>query len=618
MLATPALAGVTVNSPGNGASVTSPFELVANSATCSSQPVDSMGFSLDSSTDTTVVKSTSINAQVTATSGKHTLHVKSWGDKGDSCVTDVAITVSGDTPASPATGVSVSTPANGASVTSPFTLTASAATCSSQSVSAMGYSLDTSSDTTVVDSKSLNVKVTAAAGTHTLHVKSWGNKGASCDTNLTIKVGSSTSGSTSSSSSNGITVSSPANDASITSPFVVSAKASTCSSQSVSAMGYSLDTSSNTAVVDSDSVSASVTAATGAHTLHVKAWGDQGAACDTNIAVTVTGSSTGSTSSSGITVSSPANGATVTSPFELSAKASTCSSQSVSAMGYSLDTSSNTTVVDSTSENAEVTAASGSHTLHVKAWGDQGASCDANVAIKVGGGSTTSSDTSLAPSDAVSVSSIQTLSNWKATHDTGGPGSSSGSMSIVGSPSRSGHARKFATKFSSAGDERYSVTFGDNTSSTNFLYDAWVYVASPASDIANLELDVNQVMPNGQTVIFGFQCDGYSGTWGYSENSGTPTKSSAHWLTSKAKCNVRDWGTNTWHHVQVSYSRDSSGHVTYKSVWLDGAEQEINATVPSAFALGWGPTLSTNFQVDGLGSSGSSTLYLDDLTVYRW
>ena len=382
-------------------------------------------------------------------------------------------------------------------------------------------------------------------------------------------------------------------------------------------MGYSLDSSSNTAVVDSDSVSASVTAPTGAHTLHVKAWGNQGAACDTNVAITVTGSATGSGSSNGVTVSSPANGATVKSPFELSAKAPACASQPVGTMGYSLDSSASTTIVDSTSVNAEVSAPSGAHTLHVKAWGDKGASCDTNVAITVGGGGGTT-DTSLAPSDAVSVSSIQSMSNWAASHDTGGNGGSSGSMSAVSSPSRSGHARRFVTKYSSAGDERYSVTFGDDTSSTNFLYDGWVYVASPSSGIANLEMDVNQVMPNGQTVIFGFQCDGYSGTWGYSENAGTPTKPSAHWLTSKAKCNVRDWSTNTWHHVQVSYSRDSSGHVTYKAVWFDGLEQSVNVTVPSAFALGWGPTLSTNFQVDGLGSSGSSTIYLDDLTVYRW
>jgi len=616
ILAIPALAGVTVNNPGNGASVTSPFDLVANAATCSSQSVSSMGFSLDSGTDTTVVHSASFSAQVTAAAGKHTLHVKAWGDKGEACVTDVAITVVGDTPASPASGVSVSTPANGASVTSPFALSAAAATCSSQPVNAMGYSLDSGANTAVVESKSLTVQVTAAAGTHTLHVKSWGANGTSCDTNLTLTVGNAAAAHSSSSSSSGVTVSSPANDASVTSPFGLSAKASTCSSQSVSAMGYSLDNSSNTAVVDSDAVSASVSAATGAHTLQVKAWGNQGAACDTNVAITVTGSGTGSGSSNGVTVSSPANGATVTSPFELSAKAPTCSSQPVGSMGYSLDSSSSTTIVDSTSVNAEVSAAGGAHTLHVKAWGDKGASCDTNVAITVGGGGTP--ETSLAPSDAVSVSSIQSMGNWSASHDTGGKGGASGSTSIVSSPSRSGHARRFVSKYSDAGDERYSVTFGDDTSSTNFLYDGWVYVASPSSDIANLEMDLNQVMPNGQTVIFGFQCDGYAGTWDYAENAGTPTKSSAHWVTSRAKCNVRDWSTNTWHHIQVSYSRNSSGHVTYKAVWFDGAEQELNATVPSAFALGWGPSLSTNFEVDGLGSSGSSTIYLDDLTIYRW
>jgi hypothetical protein len=58
--------------------------------------------------------------------------------------------------------------------------------------------------------------------------------------------------------------------------------------------------------------------------------------------------------------------------------------------------------------------------------------------------------------------------------------------------------------------------------------------------------------------------------------------------------------------------------VTYQSAWLDGVEQVINATVPSAFALGWGPVLQTQFQVDGYGKSGTTTVYLDDLTVYAW
>ena len=32
---------------------------------------------------------------------------------------------------------------------------------------------------------------------------------------------------------------------------------------------------------------------------------------------------------------------------------------------------------------------------------------------------------------------------------------------------------------------------------------------------------MNQTMENGQTVIFGFQCDGYTSTWDYTRNAGT-------------------------------------------------------------------------------------------------
>ena len=130
---------------------------------------------------------------------------------------------------------------------------------------------------------------------------------------------------------------------------------------------------------------------------------------------------------------------------------------------------------------------------------------------------------------------------------------------------------------------------------------------------------LNQVMANGQTVIIGFQCDGWSGTWDYTANKGTPEVPVDTWIHSKAGCNPHQWSTNTWHHVQVSYSRDDSGNVTYKAVWFDGAESVLNATVPSAFALGWAPTLLTNFQLDGyLATSGTATAYVDDLTVYRW
>ncbi len=185
-------------------------------------------------------------------------------------------------------------------------------------------------------------------------------------------------------------------------------------------------------------------------------------------------------------------------------------------------------------------------------------------------------------------------------------------MFMVSSPSLSGDAREFDTTFSSSGGEIYYIDFGTDTTSTNFFYDAEVYFTSSVSTVANLEMDMNQLMANGDTVIYGFQCDGYSGTWDYTENSG-----GSHWVHSSAACDVRKWSPNAWHHIQISYSRDDSGNVTYHSVWLDGVESPINATVPSSCALGWAPVLLTNFQIDGLGS-GSNTVYLDNLTISRW
>jgi hypothetical protein len=203
-------------------------------------------------------------------------------------------------------------------------------------------------------------------------------------------------------------------------------------------------------------------------------------------------------------------------------------------------------------------------------------------------------------------------------HDSGTPGTADGSMALVSTPSLSGQAAEFTTSFSDWGGERYSVSYATDPDSTNFLYDAEVYIAS-GSIIGNLEMDNNQVIGNGDTVIYAFQCAGDSNTWDYSENAGTRAAPVVEWIRSNAPCNPASWAPDVWHHVQISYSRDEVGNVTYNAVWLDGVETVIGVTAPSAFPLGWASgDLLTNFQVDGAGASGSSTLYLDNLTVYRW
>ena len=313
-----------------------------------------------------------------------------------------------------------------------------------------------------------------------------------------------------------------------------------------------------------------------------------------------------------VIINAPANGSVVNSPFGLSAYTSLCSGQQVSAMGYSLDSSTATTILNGPSMTTTVSAAAGGHTLHVKAWGVSGAACVTDVAITV-------NSSSLVPSIAASVSSIQTFGGWSAVHDAGTPGSASGWSAVTSSPSRSGAGRKFSMSYSDYGGERYSTTFGDDESASNFIFDTWVYIPSPNGGLVTLELDLNQVLSGGQTVIYGMQCDGWSNTWDISVNKGTTEKPSNVWQHTPVPCNVRSWSTNTWHHVQLTYSRNDTGWITYKSVALDGATHQINTTVLGAFNLGWAPTLLVNVQLDGSTSgSGSANVILDDLTIYRW
>jgi hypothetical protein len=284
-------------------------------------------------------------------------------------------------------------------------------------------------------------------------------------------------------------------------------------------------------------------------------------------------------------------------------------------MGYSFDSSSDTTISYSQSIDASVAASTGAHTLHVKAWGDDGASCVTDVTITV----TSTAATSAIPSTADAVSAIQALSGWQEAHDTGTSGTSSGYMTLVTSPTLYGSSLETVTTFTDNGGERYSLSFSDNVDAENFFYDGWVYLTSSASDLANLEFDINQTMPNGQTVLTGVQCSGWSGTWQYTANKGSASSPQPTWVSaSGTSCNPRNWSQNTWHHVQAYTSRDSSGSVTYHSVWLDGVEIALNATVNGAADLGWGPVVNTQFQVDGYGSSGHVTAYLDELQISMW
>jgi hypothetical protein len=234
-----------------------------------------------------------------------------------------------------------------------------------------------------------------------------------------------------------------------------------------------------------------------------------------------------------------------------------------------------------------------------------------------GGGSASAATNVLV---ATSSGNLDGARDWKAVHDSATSGKSTGSGVYPVTIRPYDDARQFNMTYSNRGGERFSLSFGTSTSVTHFIYYTYIYFVDP-SQVQNIELDINQVISNGQTVIFGTQCSSNSGTWEYTTAVTDDGDQKPHWNVSNVPCSPKTWTANSWHQVQIASSRDSSGNVTYDWVTLDGATSTfVNATGPSALSLGWAVgDLSLNFQLDGANEvSGSITAYVEDLTIYGW
>jgi hypothetical protein len=333
-------------------------------------------------------------------------------------------------------------------------------------------------------------------------------------------------------------------------------------------------------------------------------------------------------SASDITVAAPVNGTSVSSPVWMRAHNVGCNGLTPTSFGYSIDNSSTLTRgITIYDIDTRVGISAGAHTIHYKSWVN-GAACPVvSTTFTVAGGSSSSSGstsgsstgsnavTSL-PSTAVASALLDGMSAWTSEHDAGTPGSSKGSMVYPATTPSYDKAREFYMTYSSGAGERWHVSFGNNPTAMNFVLDTYVYLVNP-SQVANLELDLNQVTSSGKTMMFDTQCSSYSKTWEYTVVSG----STNHWTRSNIYCNPLTWKAKTWHHIQIGMHRDTSGNITHDWVNLDGTHSVFkNAKGYGTRSLGWAKgTLLTNFQIDGLSKgSGSITAYIHNMVFYHW
>ncbi len=212
------------------------------------------------------------------------------------------------------------------------------------------------------------------------------------------------------------------------------------------------------------------------------------------------------------------------------------------------------------------------------------------------------------------VSDIDSRDTWKCKHDGDTPGTADATTSLVASPARDGQARRFDVSWNAYGGERCSSRLGPlDDASTSFTYDVWWFITD-LTHVNNLEFDLNQVLPNRETIIYGTQCSFRLGKWKFTTRDGAR----AHWNTSNPTCSKADWTANTWHHMVLKFHRDGTGVVTYDSVSFDGNVQAFHdASGPSNFALRWYPPglQVVNFQIDGDNSNHGTTAYLDSFSI---
>jgi hypothetical protein len=195
--------------------------------------------------------------------------------------------------------------------------------------------------------------------------------------------------------------------------------------------------------------------------------------------------------------------------------------------------------------------------------------------------------------------------SWNSTHDTEsaeGTESTGTTEYIDAVQGRNFHV-EYTGKYSG---HRFSLWCADDADSTNWCYDLEIRLTDP-SEVHNMELDVNQVLDDGRTVIFDCQCI----------PSGWEVDC---WRPTRAKGSPQQWG-NGWHHVRIFWSRSADGNVTnWHGVELDGVWRNFNYPPGNrALDLSWDEKrIVINFQLGSAKNSGVMDAYARNIQIWRW
>jgi len=246
----PPTRGVSVSSPTDGSTVTSPIHVVASET---SGTATDMQIYLDGGLVFDQANVTAIDTTVVAGAGGHQVAVKAWYSDGTNQLTFVNVTVAATAP------VTLSQPADGSSITSEVHVVASENT--TRTATSMQIYLDSTLVNTTYNVDSLDTYVNAGCGAHKITVKAWYADGTNNPTAVNVTVIRSN------------LVTTPAPGASLTSPVHV--VSTSCSDHTVTATQIYLDNVLKTQTSTS-SLDQSIAMPAGSHCIVGKGWDSAG------------------------------------------------------------------------------------------------------------------------------------------------------------------------------------------------------------------------------------------------------------------------------------------------------------------------------------------------------
>jgi hypothetical protein len=174
---------------------------------------------------------------------------------------------------------------------------------------------------------------------------------------------------------------------------------------------------------------------------------------------------------------------------------------------------------------------------------------------------------------------------------------------------------------------------GGQPSTTNFLWDFWIYIPNSTSDksVQALEFDLFQAVSLSQGVhefMFGSQCNYATNQWQF----WLPKGSGLTWVNGGlSPC---QFSTGQWHHLTYFYQRvttsgyqvipatfssstDTNSDVRFGTLTIDGDAMYIGGLAYST-SSSWNPVLGIQHQLDSAESGFTIEQYDDEESLTTW